>query len=108
MTPLLQHSALYVILALVALLIFSWLRRENADSKSPINFTDLIITNGKLNERKVVRMGTWIVSTWGFIFLIINGGLTEWYYIGYMGTWVANALIGSAINKKGVNQESQQ
>ena len=58
---------------------------------------DLISVNGRLNERKVSRFGAWIISTWGFMYLILSSQLSEWYFVGYMGAWVANALIGKAI-----------
>lgn len=103
----LQLNLLHVVLASIFLIIFAWLKSENKSDKSPINFVDLISENGKMNERKFLRIGTWIVSTWGFMFLIVNDNLSEWYFIGYMGTWVANALIGSAIKTKKPEQSAE-
>lgn len=92
------HSdAMYLILAFVVGVLTVWLYTLNKDPKSTINFIDLISINGRLNERKLTRFGAWIVSTWGFVYLITQNDLTEWYFIGYMGAWVANALIGKAI-----------
>jgi hypothetical protein len=81
----------------VAYNIVRWLYKLNKDKNNTIYFVDLITVNGRLNERKVCRFGAWLISTWGFMFLILNNQLSEWYFVGYMGAWVANALIGKAI-----------
>lgn len=91
------YDAMYIILAFTVGVIVYWLYDLNRNPKNSINLIDLISVGGRLNERKLSRFGAWIVSTWGFIYLITKDGLTEWYFIGYMGAWVANALIGKAI-----------
>ena len=91
---LLSTNIMYVVLAFVILLVVIWLYNLNKDRDSTIDLADLVSVNGKLNERKLTRFGAWIVSTWGFVYLTTRDGLTEWYFIGYMGAWVANALIG--------------
>lgn len=96
----LQNDLMYVVLAFIVILFSVYLYNLNSDHKSPINIVDLIAINGKLNERKLTRFGAWIVSTWGFVYLITQSSLTEWYFIGYMGAWVANALIGKAIKDR--------
>lgn len=93
----LSNDVMWAILAFVVVLSAVWLYNLNKDNHSPINLIDLISVNGRINERKLSRFGAWIVSTWGFIYLISRGQLTEWYFIGYMGAWVANALIGKVI-----------
>ena len=91
-------SVLLIFLLLVfGYSILRWLWKLNRDKNSTIEFVDLITVGGRLNERKVSRFGAWIISTWGFMYLILNGQLSEWYFVGYMGAWVANALIGKAI-----------
>lgn len=96
----LQNDLMYAILAFIVLLFAIYLYNLNKDQHSPINLVDLIAINGRLNERKLTRFGAWIVSTWGFVYLITKSALTEWYFIGYMGAWVANALIGKAIQDR--------
>ena len=77
--------------------ILHWLWKLNRDKNNTIYFVDLISVGGRLNERKLCRFGAWLLSTWGFMYLILNNRLSEWYFVGYMGAWVANALIGKAI-----------
>ena len=84
---------MYAILVGIMIFCVVAMYRLNADERSPINVMDLITENGKLSESKLIRFFTWIISSWGFIYLISDNKLTEWYFIGYMGAWVANALI---------------
>lgn len=97
---------MYAILAFIMIFCTIYLYRLNKDDRNTIYIMDLITINGRLNDRKFTRFITWVVSTWGFIYLISIGQLTEWYFIGYMGAWVANALIGKAI--KDPNKEETQ
>ena len=94
------NDIMYVILAVIIFTGILILWHLNKDRSSPIDLIDLIAINGKLNERKITRFGAWIVSTWGFVYLIIDDKFTEWYFLGYMGAWVANALIGKALRDK--------
>lgn len=93
-------EVMYIILALIVIVCTFYLWRLNEDQKSSISLIDLISINGKLNERKFSRFGAWIVSTWGFIYLVVTDKLDEWYFMGYMGAWVANALIGKYIKDR--------
>lgn len=88
---------LVFILCFFTISILRWLYKLNKDPNNTIYFVDLITVNGRLNERKVSRFGAWLISTWGFMYLILNNKLSEWYFVGYMSAWVANALIGKAI-----------
>lgn len=93
------NDIMYIILGFFVFggMIFLW--AQNRNNKNDIEVIDLIAVNGKLNERKISRFGAWIVSTWGFVYLVVTNNLSEWYFIGYMGAWVANALIGKALSK---------
>lgn len=88
---------LILLLFILSYSIIHWLYKLNKDPRNTICFVDLISVGGRLNERKVSRFGAWLISTWGFMYLILNGKLSEWYFVGYMGAWVANALIGKMI-----------
>ena len=93
-------EVMYIILALIVIVCTFYLWRLNEDQKSSVNLIDLVSINGKLNERMFSRFGALIVSTWGFIYLVVTDRLYEWYFIGYMGAWVANALIGKYIKDR--------
>ena len=98
---------LYVALIAMLVVIGVYLYRQNEDKRNHVDLIDLVAVNGRLNERKFSRFGAWVVSTWGFIYLISQNTLSEWYFIGYMGAWVANALIGKAI-KDPNNEETNK
>lgn len=98
LTSLTDKDIMYIVLVLLVLLCTVYLFRLNNDKKNNIYIIDLITENGHLEERKFTRFGAWLVSTWGFIYLIIEQELSEWYFVGYMGAWVANALIGKSLS----------
>jgi hypothetical protein len=95
---------MYLVLVIVLLVFVRFLLRIDHDKKVTYSLMDLIVDDGKIQERKVTRLGTWIVSTWGFVYLIIENKLDEWYFVGYMGVWVANAILGK-IKSVNDNQE---
>jgi hypothetical protein len=90
---------MYVVLASIMIFCAVYMYRLQKDERSPVDVMDLVMEDGKLCESKFIRFITWIVSTWGFIYLIASHNLTEWYFIGYMSAWVANALIDSRKTK---------
>jgi hypothetical protein len=96
-TSLNSNEIMYVVLTVILVSCTIYLIRLNNDKRSSIYLLDLVTTAGILNERKLTRFLTWLVSTWGFIYLLADHKLTEWYFIGYMGAWVANALIGKTV-----------
>ena len=91
---------MYAILAAIMVFCAIYMYRLQRDDRSPVDVMDLVMEDDKLSESKFIRFFTWIVSTWGFIYLIASHNLTEWYFIGYMSAWVANALFDSRKNNK--------
>ena len=65
-----------------------------------INLEDLVKTKRKIDGDKLFRVGAWVVSTWGFVYLLVLGKLTEWYFVGYIGVWVSNAIFDKYFNSK--------
>lgn|SRR5574343_490983 len=100
LSAILEVNLMYVILAafVVGILVSLWL--INSDEDSPLCLTDLITDNGRLSEQKLSRIGAWIVSTWGFVYLIVTNNLSEWYFVGYMGTWVASAILSDKFSTR--------
>ncbi len=88
------------ILIFLLILLYIW----HKDSKSKIDLTDLICSDEKIDEKKFTRLGAWIVSTWGFVYLILDNKFTEWYFTGYIAVWVGNAIVDKYLNNKS-NQE---
>lgn len=74
-----------------------WLYQR--DSNNHFDVKDLICRDGKVDEKKFTRFGAWIVSTWGFVYLILDDQFSEWYFTGYMAMWVGNAIADKYFNK---------
>ena len=89
-------SLLLALLILIAVLTMIAMHRNPHDS---FDIKDLVSKDGKLDEKKFTRFGAWVVSTWGFVYLLVSDKLSEWYFIGYMGAWVANAIFDKYVNK---------
>lgn len=86
-----------LIIVVIFLVIMLWVWHRNSESN--IDLKDLICSRGKIDEKKFVRFGAWIVSTWGFVYLIVEERFSEWYFMGYMAAWVSNAILDKYLNK---------
>lgn len=79
--PTVSNLALAIIALGALLLLWRWQRSHPA-----FDLADLITTDvGKVSSTKMLKMGAWVVGTWGFVTLIQQGKMTEWYFAGYMG-----------------------
>lgn len=87
----------FAILGVIVIMSIIYVYRLEKSPNNTIYFIDLITINGKVNERKFCRLGAWAVSTWGFVYLISIDKLDEWYFLGYIGAWVSNALLDKYI-----------
>ena len=98
MTANLSLIALLAVALFAALLIHSWQK-----SHPEFDLADLLTgDNGKVSLSKFGQVSALIVSTWGFVVLVQQGKLTEFYFIGYMTVWTGAKLIQSGIDKKAV------
>ena len=97
-----------IILAIVScallLLLYVW----HNDSKNKVDLTDLICKDGHLDEKKLTRLGAWIVSTWGFVYLILANKFTEWYFTGYMAIWVGNAIVDKYLSNRKIEKNQDK
>jgi len=90
--------SLVLILAVGMLLAVLWNFHRDRDNQ--VDLKDLICHQGRVNEAKFARFGAFIVSTWGFVYLILDERFSEWYFAGYMAAWVGNALVNKYLNGK--------
>ena len=86
-----------VIVALIAMLVAWNIQR---DKNNQIDLKDLVCTDGRINEAKFMRFCTFVVSTWGFVYLIVDQRFSEWYFAGYMAAWTGNALVNKWLSIK--------
>jgi hypothetical protein len=76
-----SNISITIIAVFIIFLFVSW-------SRSHPNFdpTDLITgDNGRISGTKCLAIGGWLVATWGFVTMVQQGRLTEWYFLSYMG-----------------------
>lgn len=108
MTMLMQtHVSMSLVLALcfVFLLIILWVYQR--DSNDKLDVKDLFCKDGRLDEKKFTRLGAWVVSTWGFVYLMIDQRFSEWYFTGYMAVWVGNAILDKYVNRSRAQEENK-
>ena len=105
-------TAAHTMQLLLAMLVIGTLYILIQLSRNPndnLNLADLVTVNGRLDEKKFTRFGAWVVSTWAFVYLIVNspGNFPEWYFVGYMGVWVSNAIFDKYMTAKEMNAETR-
>ena len=86
-----------VIVAMIAMLVAWNIQR---DKNNQIDLKDLVCKDGRINEAKFMRFCTFVVSTWGFVYLIVDQRFSEWYFAGYMAAWTGNALVNKWLTIK--------
>lgn len=90
--------SLVLLIAVGVLLAILW--NFHRDRDNHVDLKDLICHEGQVNEAKFARFGAFIVSTWGFVYLILDERFSEWYFAGYMAAWCGNALVNKYLNVK--------
>lgn len=79
----LSNTSLTLLAILAAYLFTYWTKVHPA-----FDLSDLITgPNGKVSAHKFGQTGAWVVSSWGFVTLIQQNAMTEYYFLGYMGVW---------------------
>lgn len=94
------YQAMNLIIAIVVVIAALVIWNFQRDKNNQVDIKDLICTDGKLNEHKFMRFTAFVVSTWGFIYLIVDQRFSEWYFAGYMTAWTGSALINKWIESK--------
>lgn len=89
-----------VIMALIAVIAVLIIWNFQRDKNNQVDIKDLICVDGKINSNKFMRFTAFVVSTWGFIYLIVDQRFSEWYFAGYMATWTGSALLSKWIDSK--------
>ena len=83
--------------AIIAVLIVWNIQR---DQTNKVDLKDLVCTDGRINSNKFMRFVAFVVSTWGFVYLIVDQRFSEWFFAGYMATWTGSALLSKWIDSK--------
>ena len=101
-----------VSLAIVGVVVaYSFWKAHRDPTFVQFNVFDLIMHNGRLDKIAVVFMAAFIVTTWVFVGLYLDGKLTEGYFTGYGVMWVgplAAKVIFGANSMQGMPVPGQQ
>lgn len=89
-----------LIMGLVVMVFALIMWNVQRDQTNHVDIKDLVCTNGELDEKKFMRFTAFVVSTWGFVYLIVDQRFSEWYFTGYMAMWAGNALLDKWISTK--------
>jgi hypothetical protein len=83
-----QHLAIVgfaIIISLIGVLFSLWQRDEKKYGE--FDLTDLLMENGKMSRLAFTWLGSFLVMSFGFIYLLLTKGLTDTYALLYAGTW---------------------
>lgn len=74
--------------------------RASNDPQNKINIYDMLLgVDGKMSLTKTAQFGSFAISTWGFVHLVVYNHLTEWYYTSYMVAWAGTQVLTYYISK---------
>ena len=97
-------SGMVISLIIIVILSLAFIWNIQRDRDNQVDIKDLICKDGRINEAKFMRFTAFVVSTWGFIYLIVDQRFSEWYFAGYMAAWAGNALLNKWLTIKQGNQ----
>lgn len=82
---------LIMLLLVVLAGIMAW--KATHSTRSKFSLTDAFLDHtGKTSFARIGQFSALAVSTWAFVFLTVDGKLTEWFFLGYMSIWVGNGI----------------
>lgn len=101
-------NTMEILLFLLIVIIIGTLVKMSCNDNDGFTLRDLVSVNGKLDEKKFTRFGAWVLSSWGFIYLLVSKPDTfpEWYFTVYMGAWVLNVIADKYFNGSNRNPPS--
>lgn len=102
------HEIMYLILFGFVIGALVILYSYNKNANNTIDIMDLITIDGKLSNSKLSKFIALLVSSWAFVYLVIDKNLSEWYFVGYMTAWITNGLISKTLDIKASKEESHK
>ena len=66
--------------------------------KQILALKQLFFRSGDLSHSKTLNILTWIIGTYGYLYMLHYGTLSDEYAIGYLSIVVLNAVGSSATN----------
>jgi hypothetical protein len=92
----LSDYALAIGAVIALLMLWQWQRTH-----PEFDLSDLITgENGKVSATKFAQTAALVVATWGFVTLVQQGKMTEWYFIGYLTAFLGTRVAKDALAVK--------
>ena len=93
-------NTMELLLFLLIIIIIGTLVKMTCNDNDGFDLRDLVSVDGKLDEKKFTRFGAWVLSSWGFVYLLVSkpDSFPEWYFTVYMGAWVLNVIADKYFN----------
>lgn len=101
-------NTMEMLLALLVFMIIVVMVQMTRNPDDSFDLKDLVSTDGQLDEKKFTRFGAWVISSWGFVYILVGypQSFPEWYFVGYMGVWVTNAIFDKYMTTKSKTENS--
>lgn len=93
-------NTMEMLLALLIFIVIFILVKMSLNPDDEFDLKDLVSVDGRLDEKKFTRFGAWVLSSWGFVYLLVSkpDSFPEWYFTVYMGAWVLNVIADKYFN----------
>lgn len=91
----LLQGALLAFFVVVGVLLIA---QHKSDSR--INLYGYLTKDGNLSLFRTGQALALVLSSWGFVYLIIANRLTEWFFIGYMTAWALVNVASKAMDMR--------
>lgn len=95
-----EHLFMWFLLISLMFVFLSLMWGWHKSRSNKFDIMDLISTDGRLDESKLTRFIAFVISSWGFIWLLTTEKLSEWFFMGYMAAWVGNALFSRYLKQR--------
>lgn len=98
----------FLVLAFVMVMATAVLIRLTKSHDSTINLKDLLVgEDGTLSRSACVLIASFVVTTWGMIFMWLNDKMTEGYFTAYLGVWATPAVVKLVVNANVAKAQAQ-
>ena len=96
-----MHWLTHIVILLICIAGVTLSYFATRSKKFKFSLDDMFLDRyGKTSMSKFSLFVALVVSTWGFVALVQNGNMSEWYMTAYIGAFVVNGLGSKFIGSK--------
>ncbi len=83
----------------IAVIVLCWMLYRGQRKNDKFDLRDLVLDTStkRISLSKFGQLIALAISSWGFLYLALNGKLTEMYFTTYMAAWSGIAALNKAI-----------